>query len=86
MGNARMPNIVLASTIAVHFPSPGQAICMYSRPYSLILLAIDAIGRGLLSGLSSIDSKGEIWAGPCLRCEARRFRATSLMRLKPEQQ
>jgi hypothetical protein len=38
-----MPNIVLASKIAVHFPSPRQFICLHARLYSLILFSIEVI-------------------------------------------
>jgi hypothetical protein len=44
MGNARTPDIVLASKIAVHFPSSSQFICLYARPYNLMLRSIDVIG------------------------------------------
>ena len=77
-----MPNLVLASTIAVHFPSPSPAICMYLRPYKLVLVSLDAIGRGL-SGPPSVGSKGlagVFSVGPD------GFRTTRLMRLKPEPQ
>jgi hypothetical protein len=43
MGNARTPDIVLASKVAVHFPSPSQFICLYGRPYDFMLCSFDVI-------------------------------------------